>query len=68
MCFTAIYIQYTQSFIQSRLSQADYALLVIISRSTDHLICHFHNKYTTPVQSVHTKRRNTSFYHTTFPL
>jgi hypothetical protein len=33
--------------------------------STDHLICHFHNKYTTPVQSVHMKRRNTSFCHTT---
>jgi hypothetical protein len=33
--------------------------------STGHQICHFHNKYNTPVQSVHIKRRNTSFYHTT---
>jgi hypothetical protein len=30
-----------------------------------YLICHFHDRYTTDVQSVHIKFRNTSFYHTT---
>jgi hypothetical protein len=34
-------------------------------KSTHHLICHFHNKYTTYVQSVHLKCWNTSFYYIT---
>jgi hypothetical protein len=34
-------------------------------KSTHHLICHFHNKYTTHVQSVHIKCQNTSFYYST---